>query len=37
MEARRLSSRPLQELREEITGKDGSRRDSELLPDPVFC
>ena len=34
VEARRLASRPLQELRGEITGKDGSRRGSELLPDP---
>lgn len=34
MEARRLASRPLQELRGEITGKDGSLRGSELLPDP---
>lgn len=36
MEARRLVSGPLQELRREITGKNGSRRGSEMLPDPEY-
>lgn len=36
MEARRLVSGPLQELRREITGKNGSRRGSEMLPDPKY-